>query len=156
VIPYSAFLNGIKPAYLCSPNTEKDRFYHLKNAGYPFVELSGDRILFFASEKIKLYYLQKATDNAEIALGEALGYPPIAAKFFVDIDNNPALKSKRAYFSYAGMNFVGNFDDAVDIAIWLWQNINYPVSPVKITYQRETYRLFPERVLPTLQKPAIL
>jgi hypothetical protein len=35
----------------------------------------------------------------------------MAAKFFSDCMKNPDLQEKRAGFRYAGMNFVGNYDD---------------------------------------------
>jgi hypothetical protein len=157
LIPYSAFLSGIKPAYLASVD-EVDRLNHLKDSGFPFVELSDQLTLFFRSAHLKAKFLSATQDTppSEQLIGEALGYPPLATRFFTEAKNNPELKAKRAYFDYAGLSFVGNFDDAVDIAVWLWQNVNYPASPVKITYQREVYRLFPERILPSLNKPAIL
>ncbi len=146
---YNAFLAGYKPAYFC--DHDKEHFDHLKKTGYPSVEVIKNRAtLFFAKQSLKKQYLLDL-NGAEIysyqyyiAVGKALGYPPIAAKFFADCTFNPELERQGAVFQYAGRYFSGHIADVIPIVQWLWSNVvDFPVSPVKITYQDKEYQMFP-------------
>lgn len=89
-------------------------------------------------------------------LGVTLGYPPLAARFFADAVFNESLDEKRAFFHYAGLSFAGSVEDDMKIASWLWLNINYPASPVEISYRGDTYHLQPHEILPQTTDRAIL
>jgi hypothetical protein len=50
---------------------------------------------------------------------------------------------KRAGIRYAGMNFVGNYEDLQEIAHWCWKKIPIAPEEIEVTYQGETFRIFP-------------
>jgi hypothetical protein len=148
---YEAFLCGCKPAYFCD-HDDQEHLEHLRKSGYPYVEVvKNQATLFFSSEERKDRFLSDM-EGAElyssqyyIAVGVALGYPPIAAKFFADYMKNKDLEKYGAVFEYAGRYFAGHINDTEQIAKWLWQNVeNFPPSPVQITYQGETFSLHPD------------
>jgi hypothetical protein len=41
-------------------------------------------------------------------------------------------------FHYAGMNFVGHYDDLHDIAHWCWTKISVSPEEIEVTYQDKT------------------
>jgi hypothetical protein len=155
-----SFLQGIKPAYLCN-QYQPDDIDTLIQSNYPHV-LCGGNHLFFQNESLKAKYLADMRGVAEgtwedvFILGVTLGYPPLAARFFADAVFNESLDEKRAFFHYAGLSFAGSVEDDMKIASWLWLNINYPASPVEISYRGDTYHLQPHEILPQTTDRAIL
>ena len=159
--PYKAFIEGYKPAYLCSHRYEQKLLVQLIEMGYPNVlnyeledfDVPGrifDRgTLFFQDEQRKEEYEVKSKgvdpDSREgiMLLGETLGFPPIACRYFVEAIEKKELAAKRAGFNYKGIVFVGNIDERLEIAKWLWENINIPPAEVKVTYQNETIFIEP-------------
>lgn len=146
---YSLFRAGLKPAYLC-PINDHIQIQELKKQGFPYSHVFNQKmILFFANEKMKLFFDEKSRDlepdqpEYHQLVGVVLGFPPMAAKFFADCMINPDLKEKRAFFHYAGMDFVGNIDDRDEIAHWCWTKIPIAPEEIEVTYQGETFQLFP-------------
>jgi hypothetical protein len=120
--------------------------------GFPYTYVfHQEMILFFANEKIKRFFDEKSRDlepnhpEYHQLVGVVLGFPPMAGKFFVDCMKNPDLQEKPAGFRYAGMNFIGNYDDLQEIAHWCWTKIPIAPEEIEVTYQGETFRLCPSQ-----------
>lgn len=147
---YEAFLAGIKPAYFCD-HDDAQHFEHLIKSNYPAVPIVKGATLFFDSEESKKRFLSDLGDAKPytrqyfIAVGKALGYPPIAALFFADCTDNLELeKNFGAVFEYAGRYFSGHIDDTEQIVRWLWSNVPIQPAPVKVTYHGETFFIKPD------------
>lgn len=151
LIAYEAFLKGFKPAYFCD-HDDQEYLDQLIKAGFPNIEIvKNQATLFFASPEGKEQFLSEMegadlySSRYYIAVGKALGYPPMATEFFAEYMQNEKLEKVGAVFEYAGRYFGGHIDDKERIAEWLWSNVKgFPVSPVKITYQGETFFLHPK------------
>lgn len=148
---YESFLKGFKPAYFCD-HDDHEYFDHLHKSNLPFVEVCPKQAtLFFESEHLKNQFLTDL-DGAEpytykyfIAVGKALGYPPVAVRFFADCTDNLELEKQGAVFEYAGRYFGGRIDDKEQIAEWLWANVPAPPSEIKVTYRDKIFFLHPEQ-----------
>lgn len=142
---YELFLEGKKPAILYNPHS-KDIIYPacLQKIihKYPFVDGVQvfdvrDQHLYFQSESQKAHFL-KRIQNIKInspdwhrELGLILGYPPVAIRFFLDLQQDPTLEEKKAIFKHDGMSFVGSIDDKEEIAKWLCQKISVATTTCK-------------------------
>lgn len=146
---FKAFMSGIKPAYLC--HHDYIGFYQrLVDLDFPKVQIRHDLTLFFQSNQLRDQFLVRSeglepgTPEHHRILGEALGYPPLAAKFFAESWVDRSLWEKSATFKYCGYQFNGHIDDVIPIAEWLWSNVPIPPSEVKIiTLTGKEYRLSP-------------
>lgn len=146
---YDAFLNKCKPSYFCA-HMFAGEFKHLVDSGYPSACIIETATLFFASDELKNRFIAKSKEldfhspEYKELLGVALGYPPVAARYFADTMRNPDLEKQGAMYQYCGRYFGGNIDDTQVISEWLWGNVaNYPPSEILMTYQDKNYRLLP-------------
>lgn len=149
---FSAFLRGLKPAYLATHMYELKEIEELKAKGYPNVFIDheyGGSTIFFKSGKLKNRYIAEMVgvemnSREEILItGKYLGYPPIASKFFADARHDETLRPKRASFNYYGIKFAGNIEDKTEICEWLWANVTAPVAAVEVKYRKEIKQVKP-------------
>lgn len=146
---FQAFLHRCKPSYLCE--NDSDECSYLASCHYPSAPVSpGETTIFFHSMEQKdrftaeMKEIKPGSDRYYTVLGEALGFPPIAAKFFADMVKDRTLEEYGAVFNYAGRNFAGHIADTFLIADWLWNHVeNYPPSKIKITFKGNEYWLYP-------------
>jgi hypothetical protein len=150
---YQAFLHRCKPSFLC--DNDSDECSYLSSCNYPSAPVApGETTIFFHSLEQRdrfaseMKEIELGSDRYYFVLGEALGFPPIAVKFFADFVKDRTLEKYGAVFNYAGRNFAGHIADTFSIADWLWNHVeNYPPSKIKITFQGKVYWLYPS--LPT-------
>lgn len=144
---------GLKPAYFCAH--DEDDFPVLLKKGFPSVEIvPGEATLFFASPELRDQFLSDMdgvklyTPQYYIAVGKALGYPPIASEFFAEyVKDLERLEKYAVGFDYAGRHFAGHIKDVEQIARWLWKNVPVPSEPVRYEYQGQTFTLMPDHAI---------
>jgi hypothetical protein len=148
--PFESFLKGAKPACLCHCDEDRGFLQKLTASRFPKVQIRDNLTLFFQNEELKNRFLTQSKDlepgtpEHHRVLGEALGYPPLATKFFAESWTNQALWKDSARYDYCGFYFGGRFSDAIPIAEWLWENVPLPPSEVKLTTpQGDEYRVCP-------------
>lgn len=155
---FTAFLKGLKPAYMATHMYEQREIERLKNMGYAyaFVEHDyGGSTIFFANKELRDRYISsiaKLEQNSKEEIyftGTVLGYPPIACRFFADYMANEDYEEwqhKKAGYMYYGIEFVGNVDDHGVISQWLWSNVPIKPGPVEMTYRKKKTMIWPKHV----------
>ncbi|MCH5584212.1 hypothetical protein MK805_04420 [Shimazuella sp. AN120528] len=138
------FLKGYKPSYY---NTELDEEFtkHLPELmkSYPYIdkgiELMDDvqYYLFFQNDDLKMEFedkmkgvLVRSPEFHEI-LGNALGYPPKAVRFYGQAQRDTSLKKKKVGLHYASISCSSSIDDIVENAFWLWNTYFFEDSQQK-------------------------
>jgi hypothetical protein len=149
---YEAFLNRCKPSFFCANEYEPTEYNHLLSCGYPFVDVRpGIATLFFQNEELKEEFLIKSRDldfdepEFKKVLGEALGYPPVAAQYYADWMQDRSVEKYHVDVQYAGRRFAGHIDDAESIAQWLWSNVPIPPTEVKFDHHGRKFSMFPPK-----------
>lgn len=65
-------------------------------------------------------------------LGNALGYPPKAVRFYGQAVRNRSLKKKKVGIHFASISCSSSIDDIVENAFWLWNTYSFEDEPLKI------------------------
>lgn len=148
---YKAFTTGIKKAYLVNELRERDEYSYLAGK-YPGAKIDDERCIFFQTGELRDEFMSRfdgiEPDSPEYhrLLGQTFGYPPQAIEFFIQRMEDPTLDKKRAGFHYAGLNFVGNVEQSLEICYWLWKNVRVPMGPVEVNHLRVKYIISPEKI----------
>jgi hypothetical protein len=144
---FTAFIHGLKPAYACAYERFPEQREQLTAKGFPYVRLPRFD-LFFESAVLRDRFLTRSRglDFHEPAfkrvLGEALGYPPAATRFYESFwPDRDHMAQYVAEFNYAGRQFFAHIDDVEEVAEWLWEHVPVPPEPVQYEYQGQTFTL---------------
>lgn len=150
-----SFLYGYKPAYLHAagfkfPYQTKDEVKQLDK--YPCIEgifspSSYAQVLYFQNHQLKENFLLSGIDyrkdsrEFQLLLGETLGYPPKAVRYFVnhywnEVDTE---RSDKIGMHYCGISFVACIDDLEENSKWLWDTYNY-CGDIVVTRKTENKR----------------
>jgi hypothetical protein len=132
MVDIDAFLLGMKPAYYGntgSPtmvnNMDKLEHYPCITDGIDIFD-GQDFFLFFQDEQLKNDFLNKVNQVPPRSpafhelLGKALGYPPLAARFYAQCTDNESLYDFSLSIRYAGVRCISHVDELIENATWLW------------------------------------
>jgi hypothetical protein len=154
------FKRGLKPAYYdtvgssSGPSLLKE-IADLK-ARYPYVSRfhevkNGEKVevlFFFQTEAQKESFLQDIEglwfEHSEfhVALGRALGFPPLALQYWVDRGANLSLEQYHVSLWWWGSKCASHMKDLIRNVEWIWDNV--PVTgdlihiPIEVRYAKPT------------------
>jgi hypothetical protein len=129
-----AFLAGIKPALYGNTKSPTLMKHINKLLPYPYVT-NGINIfdgpeffLFFQNHQLKQDFLNRLAQvefrspQFHQLLGNTLGYPPLATRFYAACQVNEQLYHQSIGIMYGGVRCISHVNDVTSNCIWLWDH----------------------------------
>lgn len=154
------FRRGLKPAH-CETVRSSAHLSLLKEiddlkARYPYVsrfnevedEEKAEVLFFFQTESRKERFLQDieglCLDHGQfrVAVGRALGFPPLSLQYWMDLSTNPSLEQYHLSLWWWGSQCASHIKDLIRNVEWIWDH--YPVTgeliyiPIVVGYTKQT------------------